>query len=430
MVTIRPFRGWRYNRSRVGDLATVTCPPYDVISPTEQRQFHERSPYNIIRLELSEARPDDTPSDNRYTRARAELDRWRAEGILVQERAPAVYVYEQEFLTREGPARRRALLVDLKLEPWSSGVVLPHEETMAAPKADRLEVLRTVQANTSPIFGLYPDPHGAARAALEEVTAVSPDADFVDEAGERHRLWVVCDERVIRVIADALADQPVLIADGHHRYETALGYSLQPDAPAGADGILIALVAEDDPGLRVYPTHRTVQGADPTRLATLEARAAETFTITPLGRLEELRFEQIEAALRGARQPAFAVAGLPPGQAAILTPTGAWEDRLPAKSAAWRHLDLVALHHLFLEPLLDLDVDREGEGRVRFTRDAEGALDGVRTGALQLAAFLSPPDPRTIRAVAEAGDRMPHKSTYFSPKMRTGLVLRGIGANA
>ncbi|MCS6801683.1 MAG: DUF1015 domain-containing protein [Chloroflexota bacterium] len=430
MATIRPFRGWRYNLHRIGNLADVTCPPYDVISPEEQRRFYERSPYNIIRVEFGETRPDDSPHDNRYTRARADLDRWRAEGILVQDPAPAFYLYEQEFTTREGRARRRALLVDLKLEPWASGVVLPHEETMAAPKADRFELLRTVQANTSPIFGLYPDPEKAARAATDRVIASPPDADFVDEAGERHRLWVVRDAAIIAAVTRALADQPVLIADGHHRYETALGYSAQPAAPPGADGILIALVAEDDPGLRVYPTHRTVQGVDPPRLATLEARAAEGFTIEPLGRLDEIRFEQIEAALCRARQPAFAVAGLPAGQASILTPKGAWEDRLPARSAAWRHLDLVALHYLFLAPLLDLDVDREGEGRVRFTRDGAGALEGVRRGDLQLAAFLSPPDPRTIRAVAAAGDRMPHKSTYFYPKMRTGLVLRGIGPNA
>ncbi|GIW08373.1 MAG: phosphatase [Dehalococcoidia bacterium] len=430
MATIRPFRGWRYDTNRVGNLADVTCPPYDVISPEEQRGFYARSPYNIIRIEYGEAYPDDSPTTNRYTRARAELDRWRSEGILRQEETPAVYLYEQEFVARGETTRRRALLVDLKLEPWTSRVVLPHEETMSGPKADRFELLRTVQANTSPIFGLYPDPAGAVRAAIERAATANPDVEFLDEVGERHRLWVVRDEALINAVADALADQPVLIADGHHRYETALGYSTAPDAPAGADGILIALVAEDDPGLRVYPTHRTVQGVEPALLAALESRAAEVFTIQPIGALEGLRFEQIEAALRDAVQPAFAVAGLPTGQAALLSPKGDWRSRLPAKSPAWQDLDLVALHHLFLEPLLGLDVDREGEGRVRFTRDAEGALAGVRSGALQLAAFLSPPNPRTIRAVAEAGDRMPHKSTYFYPKMRTGLVLRGIGPNA
>jgi uncharacterized protein (DUF1015 family) len=429
MATIRPFRGWRFNPSRAGDLADVTCPPYDVISPEQQRRFYERSPYNIIRIEFGETRPDDTATNNRYTRARAELDRWKAAGILCQDAEPAIYLYEQEFEAQGERVRRRALLVDLKLEPWSSGVVLPHEETMAGPKADRLDVLRTVQANTSPVFGLFPDPDGLVRAALAPLSA-APDVAFVDEVGEQHRLWVIRDPAIIAAVVRGLADQPVLIADGHHRYETALAYSREPDAPAGADGILIALVAEDDPGLRVYPTHRTVEGLDPALLARLGERAAEQFAVQPIGSVEDLHFAEIEAALRGAEQPAFVVAGLPPRQVALLSPRGDWRSRLPAKSPAWQQLDVVALHSLFLEPLLGIDIDREGEGRVRFTRDADAALEGVRRGALQLAAFLSPPDPRTIRAVAEAGDRMPHKSTYFYPKMRTGLVLRGIGTNA
>ncbi|MFN8534631.1 MAG: DUF1015 domain-containing protein [Dehalococcoidia bacterium] len=430
MATIRPFRGWRYDPAQAGALSDVTCPPYDVISAEEQRGFYQRSPYNIIRVEYGEMRPTDTPTDNRYTRARAELERWKAVGALRQEAVPALYLYEQQFQARGELVRRQAWLVDLKVEPWSSGVVLPHEETMSGPKADRLEVLRTVQANTSPIFGLYPDPDRLIGAIADEVAASTPDADLTDEAGEQHRLWAVRDPATLERLVRAFAGQPILIADGHHRYETALGYSTRADATTGADGILIALVAEDDPGLRIYPTHRTVQDADTALLDQLPSRVADQFDIRPIGPLTTLRFEDVEAALAASSQPAFALAGLPAGEVSILSPRGDWRAKLPPKSTAWQDLDLVALHALLLEPLLGIDVDQEGEGRVRFTRDAEGALAGVRDGSLQLAAFLSPPQARAIREVAQAGDRMPHKSTYFYPKMRTGLVIRGIGPNA
>ncbi len=426
MATVRPFRGWRYGQRQVTSLAAVTCPPYDVITPEQQQAFYHRSPYNIIRLELGESRPTDSESGNRYTRARDTLAAWQRDHILVRDDRPAFYLYEQHFHDGTAPVRRRSLLVALTLVPFSSGEVVPHEETMSGPKADRLALLRTVQANISPIFGLYDDPGGQVASVLEAAAATPPAEEFADEAGETHRLWLLTDPAQNAHIAAALASRQVLIADGHHRYETAFAYSQDTASPEGASAILIALVADGDPGLRIYPTHRTIAGVEGSVLAAARARIGELFEMEELGALAAGP-AVIEDALGRSRMPSFAVAGLPEGRISLLTPRDGWQRALPGgHSAAWQSLDLVALDQLLLQDLLGINVDIEGEGRVRFTRDLPGALAGVQTAELQLAAFLHAPTAKIIREVASAGDRMPHKSTYFYPKMRTGLVLRTI----
>ncbi|MCS7001559.1 MAG: DUF1015 domain-containing protein [Dehalococcoidia bacterium] len=425
MVTLSPFRGWRYSPTRAPDLGAVTCPPYDVITPEQQRAYHDRDPLNIIRIEYGLPDPADTPTNNRYTRARATFEAWRDTGVLTRDDRPCLYLTEQQFAHRDQRYRRRAVIGALTLEPFASGVVLPHEETMSGPKQDRLDLLVAMEANTSPLFGLVADPDGALSRVLEQIAAAPPAAEFTDEFGEGHRLWVIDEPQAIDAIRAAVALRSVIIADGNHRYVTALTYRQQPNTPPGAAAVLMALVADSDPGVLILPTHRVIQGVDADALAGLADRAAERFAITPFVSLAEADESRVAAALARAEQPAFAVANLPTGEVSVVQPTGDWRSRLPAtKGPAWQGLDVVALHELFLEPLLGVSVAREGEGRVRFTRDAPAALDAVRGGQAQLAAFLSPQTPATIRAVAEQGDRMPHKTTYFYPKMRTGLVLR------
>ncbi|HEV8193699.1 MAG TPA: DUF1015 domain-containing protein, partial [Ktedonobacterales bacterium] len=287
MADVRALPGIRYTAEK--DIAALVAPPYDVISPEDQVRYYEQHPENVIRLELGREEPGDDQLDNRYTRAAETFAEWRLNGVLAQD-APSLYVYEQRFSANGAAYRRVGLLARVRLEPWESGVVLPHERTLAKPKDDRLRLTRACAATLSPIRALYDDPNGEIAAILAKIRKGKPRLAFTDERGEEHRLWLVQDEKLAATLAELFAPRQLYIADGHHRYETALVYrdevreirqELEPDDVVNFT--LMGLTAVDDPGLLVLPTHRVVRGAEPERLNGMGERLAPYFTVDPLG---------------------------------------------------------------------------------------------------------------------------------------------------
>lgn len=444
MADVRPLPGIRYARET--DLAAVVTPPYDVISPEAQARYYERSPENIIRLELGRDEPHDDELDNRYTRAATTFADWRLRGVLQQD-APALYLYEQRFSALGGERRRLSLLARVRVEPWEADVVLPHERTLSKPKSDRLKLMRATAATLSPIMALYDDSQGALAKALAKPLKRAPDATVRDEADEEHRLWIVRDAALFERVATFFRDRQLYIADGHHRYETALAYreelrEARHELPLedAANFTLMALSAIEDPGLVVLPTHRIVRGVPQERLAEFMRDLDGLFDTEPLiagslNDLEEVAAQKVVHALAeasdGGKRTAFALVA--PDGVRILRQTAAGRAAMDERtgeaahaSEAWRALDVAVLHELVLARGLSVSEQaiRAGE-HVTYTRDAQAALDAVRTAAdgAQLAFLLNPTPPAAIRDVARAGDRMPQKSTYFYPKLITGLLI-------
>jgi uncharacterized protein (DUF1015 family) len=431
MTRVHSFSGLRFNPRVVSDLSAVVCPPYDVISPAEQKQLQASSPYNVVHLEL----PEDAPREpgSRYARAAETLEAWRRDGALVPEPRPAFYLHETRFSYHGHGYRRRDLLAALGVEPWSSDSVRPHERTMAGPKADRLQLLRATRANVSPVWVLnreQPDPLSAAWEAAERK---SPETQFALD-GEEHLLWIVDDPEHVQSIQQAFAQGgPLYIADGHHRYETALAFREEAGAALpGASSTLAVITWANDPGLVVFPTHRIVRGL-PANLTMeeLEARWSGAFHAEYYPVWENAPAEQIEALIRRLETqrgsgPTFGVLGPEPDTYAVLQVRGGKppESALPAdRSNAWRALDVALIHALLLDPLIG-EIGTPREEALTYTRDPHEAIAAVRGDSSTMAVFLNPTPVEQVLAVADARDRMPEKSTYFYPKTPTGLVIR------
>lgn len=437
MADVRPLPGIRY--AAADQLAALVTPPYDVIAPQAQDRYYARHPDNIIRLELGRDEPGDDALNNRYTRAAATFAEWRLHGVLRQD-APALYLYEQRFAWDGRAYRRLSLLARVRLEPWEAGVILPHERTLAKPKDDRLKLLRACAANLSPLLALYDDPDQQLARLLAPSLSQPPDADFTDEAGERHRLWALHDESLASAIAAFFAPRQIYMADGHHRYETALAYRDEQAAlrkanlPAddAARFTLMALSAVEDPGLRVLPTHRILRDLDPGAIAALPSLLDHYFTVAPLAApVDAPAALALLAKAQHADETAFIAAGpretlllrLRPAGRAAMDRAGSDDDNT---SDAWRHLDLAVLHELVLREALGVTgaMVRAGQ-HISYTREAAAALTAAHDDATggTLALLVNATPPAAIRDVSRAGGRMPQKSTYFYPKLITGLVI-------
>ena len=428
-----------YDTKKAGDIARLVTPPYDVIPPEAQREYHAKSQYNIIRLELGLEIEGDGDVENKYTRAAASFAQWIQSGVLKAEDSPAMYVYEQEFTYHGARRVRRGLLVALLLEEWSKGIVLPHEETLPKPLADRLNLMRACNANLSPVFGLYEDDAGTAAGLVESRTGFLPDVGVLDEDGDAHRLWVVTDGAVLRRLYLALLNSRVFIADGHHRYLTALRYrdemrARRPELTGDEafNFVMMLLVSLDDPGLVVLPTHRKICGLGLSDLSRLESDLAHFFEIDHVP-LDAAALEDEVAALLARMQrlqtvrQSFAACGLRPGSLSLLRlrVDVDLDAVMPAhRSRHWRALDVSVLHALVVNRVLDqLGLSAPDENLVSFTRDAVRAVRSVLEGSCALALLLNAPTVAQVKDVALAGDTMPQKSTYFYPKPLTGMVI-------
>jgi uncharacterized protein (DUF1015 family) len=416
-------------------MENLITPPYDVIDDAEQQRFYEKSPYNIIRLEYGEIRPSDDESDNRYTRAAAFFKTWLDEGILIHEDKPSLYLYEQEFSAEGQRLTRSGFVSGVGVEEYETGTVLPHEETLSKAKADRLKLLQQCRANFSPIFGLYDDPSLAVENIAARYKQNKADLTFSDESGETHRIWTVSDPADLERITTFFKDKKIYIADGHHRYETAVNYSreIQKQGENGYDFVLMTLVNLHDPGLVIFPTHRMIKNVDNFSANEFLAKLSEHFALTKLDLPETKRSVTISAEL-GKLQEMMADVNafllyLGQGHFYRLTlprhvDNRAMTSRCGSRSRAWRDLDVAVLQCLILEDILGIDQEARASGaNLNYTRDETGALDRVDNAEFQAVFFLNPTLVREVTDVAAAGDKMPQKSTYFYPKLVTGLVI-------
>jgi len=423
MADISPFAGLRYATDRVGDLASVLCPPYDVIGEDERRELEARHPENVVRLELPRG-----ADDARYATAARLLGAWTTEGILRAENREAFYLYEQQFGYAGQRYTRRGFFAAVRLEPFERRVVLPHEKTLTGPKEDRKRLLRATHTQISPVFGLYRDAGGAARAIIDETAAGAPAVDTTTADGVRHRLWVITAAPAVDGLRTLLADKQILIADGHHRYETMLGLApeMRPiDVAAGAaasDHAMMFLARAEDPGLLVLPTHRMVNDLPDFSFDGLCAAAGAAFDIA---KGDETTADAIEARLarEGEKKVVFAVRA--PGQPSTIWMTlKSFLDLSALGPPALRNLDVTVLHGVILGPLLAIDAEALAkQSFLTYTHDTAEALGRVERGEIQAAFFMNATKVEQVLAACEAGFVLPQKSTYFLPKLATGLVM-------
>ena len=421
MATIAPFEGIRFDPRTAGPLEAIVSPPYDVISSAEQDSLYDVGPHNVVRIILNRSQPGDLP-ESAHGRAADALRDWLASGILVRDSAPAYYVYRQTFREPGSNAThvRTGFFCSLQLEPYSAGVVLPHEETRTKAREDRLRLMRATCANPEPIFGLFEDPDGDTRALLADAAAGAPDMT-VDVEGDQHEVFTVSEPTWCARLTERLRDRRVWIADGHHRYETALAFSEERPDLAEARSILIVLAAFEDPGMVVLPTHRMVRGVSPEALVSLEGRLAAHFDLAAcdVEALSDLAEEQATGA------NVLGMLSLAGARRLTLRDRQGMAAAAPERSEAWRALDVSVLQELALDSALGItSAALASTGDVAYTRSIAEAVAAVNGGACDLAFILQRPPASAVRDVAIAGDKMPPKSTFFYPKLWSGLLMR------
>jgi len=431
MAEVHPFRGWRYDLSQVGSLADVVAPPYDVIGPADQKRLYERHPCNIVRLILNRDEIGDETPDVRYERAAGFLQHWKADGILQREREDALYVYHQEFDWEGTHFVRKGFLGRLRLEEFGTGKVFPHEQTMAGPKADRLALTKACRTNLSPIFGLFPDADATTQTPLEDAVRNQTPLEVTDDLGVVHRLWPVSDHAVIAPVRKALADKPIFIADGHHRYETALNYrrGLQAEGlldgeSAAANFVLMMFVGMSDPGLAILPTHRLLSGLPTMTADDLNGILSDHFQLERIGTGPKAAQDVWELMQADGGQDVFGFGTGGDGQwtFARLRDASLMESLCPDQSPEWRQLGVSLLHKLVIDHLIAAK-NPASEISCKYVHLLDEVNDSLSDGSAQLACLVAPAQMEHIEQIASRSEKMPTKSTFFYPKLLSGLVL-------
>jgi uncharacterized protein (DUF1015 family) len=430
MPEIQAFHAIRYNPGLVGSLSGVVSPPYDVIDPKLHDRLYDLHPNNFVRIDFNKIQPgDDDAGNNRYTRSAKLFKQWLTDGVFFTEADPALYVYYQDFNVEGRDITRRGFLCRQRLSKFGEGQVFPHEETLPAAKADRLMLMTVTKANFSPIFGLYPDPEKQAEKLLDAAVAGKTPIVAQDHLGVTHRLWPVTDVAMISQLTALLGPKPVFIADGHHRYETSCKYReeiydsgfLTPQHPANYT--LMMLVAMDDPGLVVMPTHRLFRGVPELSSKELQTKLGECFTCRDAGQGPEQApkiWEEIETL---DEQGTMALYAKKDNCWLIIKLTKAGANRMAevAKehNEEWRGLGVALLHRLVVEDLLGC----KNLPKPRYVHLVQEVVDGLKSGEFPLAALVMPATVDHIRQISLRGERMPAKSTYFYPKLLSGLLV-------
>ena len=426
MAVIKPFRGMRFDTEKAGELKTLCCPPYDIISEEERKEFIKQNEYNVIRLELPKE------GEDVYARAGEVLDTWRSKGILIHEDKPAIYIYEMEFNAYNKRRSVKGMIARVKVEEFSKGVILPHEFTLSKAKTDRFNLMKATNCNFSQIYALYMDSEHTTLKTIDEQSDFDAQYEFTDDDNITHRLWVCTDEAVIAKLINDFADRKLYIADGHHRYETAVNYrnwcrengiSKEGDPQ---DYQMIYLVDMEHPGLIVFPTHRMVrdlEGFDKNRVLKSCEEYFDIEKFTSVGNMNTVLTKQYK---EGKKAFAF-YCGKGEWYLLTLKDLAVMDSVLPELSPASRQLDVSVLHSLVLEKTMGIDKENmANQINLTYTKFFEEAIMKVDKGEFQCSFILNPTRVTEIRDVAAAGEKMPQKSTYFYPKMITGMVMNDI----
>ena len=430
MADIIPFRALRYNPSKVfpGDVMTQ---PYDKISPAMQERYYAASPYNLVRIILGRQEPADDERNNVYSRAAAWLQQWQGEGVLLRDSEPSIYVYVQRFTVPGDPSggevERRAFIALGRVEDYDRKVVFRHEQTLSKPKADRFNLLRATQAHCGQIFMVYSDPADEISAVLRQDGP--PTVEVRDEYGVLHRMWRVSDPPTIAAVQKKMADKKLIIADGHHRYETALNYRNEmrqqsngnPQAPT--EQVMMTFVNMDAPGLVILPTHRVVFGLKDFSILEMMAEVRAYFEVEDLGPISDML--SALRVLHDAGKDRTALLAVTAHSGFLLRArSDAQSPSLKGLSGQQRALDVVQLHKVLLEETLGMsEEDIRAQKHLKYVRDAGEAVDEVLKGAAQVAFLMNPVRVQQVRDVAFAGEVLPQKSTDFYPKMLSGLTI-------
>jgi uncharacterized protein (DUF1015 family) len=426
-MEVSSFQGIRYNQRIAGGLAQVLCPPYDVITPEQQKLYYEENSYNAIRLEFPTESLETT--GDRYQRAAITFQQWLKHGVLQRDSVSSFYLHDHHFEYSGKKKVRRGLIARVKLEPWGNGIY-PHEETFPKAKGDRLQLMRTCRANFSPLLSLYQDSERKIASILSAASRAEPMIETSvlslsagggqNEGEEAHSLWAIADPEIKRELSQFLSSQPLYIADGHHRYETALTYQqerAQEQSLTGKEAfqyVMMELVDFSDPGLVVLPLHRLVRGIAPSKLMQLGDQLRDFFV------LESVPLKTCDCQLPA--DSCLGILGLQPGSLVVLERRQdiSLEAMMPGnRSQAYREFDVSILNHIILDKILSGAKDLE----VAHTVDLKEASQQIKKRKYQLAFLLNPPKPEMVKAVANAQDRMPSKSTYFYPKLPAGLII-------
>ncbi len=442
MARIYPFRAWRYNPAQVS-LQNVVTQPYDKISPSMQQSYYQRSPYNLVRIILGLPELFDTAENSVYTRAAQELAAWRANDVLIQDTEPAVFAYSQTFRVpgTDVMKERRGFIALGELCDYSQGVVHRHEQTLAKPKGDRLRLLQATRAHFGQIFMLYSDPVHTAEKLLFS-SANAPHVEVTDEYGVIHRVWRVSDPATLNMLLSAMQDKKLIIADGHHRYETALNYSREhapkdgtstrsqesatsalPQPPYPEAAAMMTFVNMDSDGLVILPTHRVVFGLANFDADKFFAQASAFFQVQPLPEQADAAALQQRLAEAGAQGTAF-IAATRKGRYLLISNRAAIDTALSTLAERQRKLGVVQLHKIILERLLGISEQAIlDQTHLRYYRDTSEAIQQVAGAQADVAFLMNPATLDQLREVAFAGDVMPQKSTDFFPKLLSGLAI-------
>ena len=441
MAEVIPFKGILYSTRMINDLADVVAPPFDVISEQEQIQFHERHPQNIIRLTLGKITENDTSTDNRYTRAAECLNRWFSDDIILLDEKPAFYLTSMEFSFEGNRVTRYGLIGLIRLEPFEKGIILPHERTFSKVKSERLELMKTCHSNFSPIFSLFSDEENRIGNKLMHVAQnKSADIVFTDKTEQKHRLWRISDNSDHQYISDALKDKKIFIADGHHRYETALNYRDWLSTHASnfngnhpANYVMMYLCSMEDPGLIILPAHRMLNEVPAEKRESLIQKAKNYFDIITLPFNDDQREKNISQFVSILKSNAskhcigICMKDCPELYLLILKPgvmENMFSDELPD---VIRNIDVTVLTRLIFMELLGFDQARlDNEKLFAYSSIIDDALNAVSAGRHDIAFILNPTTIQQVRDIANAGLIMPRKATYFFPKVITGQVMNSL----
>jgi uncharacterized protein (DUF1015 family) len=435
VADVKPFRGIHYDVGRVGDLTRVVAPPYDVISPEDQEALHRRHPRNIVHIDFGMERDGDGPGANKYTRAAALYRQWLADGSLVRDTVPSLYYYEQEFaIPGKKTYVRKGFLGALKLSPFGEGVVFPHERTHSRPKEDRLALMRATDAHMSPIFGLFSDPGDTVLPGLRAGKSGAPDLAAVDDLGVKHRVWMISDPKALEDTASKMADKGVFIADGHHRYETALAFRDEmrsrhgANPGAGYEHVLMFLCNMDDEGIVILPTHRGIHQVPGFSAEALLEKVRALLPVETRDGSPEDAMRAVEAAGRQGKAIGWSTGGNRFHVASFPDLAGFCERNLSKFPPQLRPLDVVLLHGFLFEQLLGISPEAVTEGRfVKYYKDPAKAAKDLSSGTIQAGFFLNPVTVREFREVSLSGHVLPQKATFFYPKIGTGLLIFPVG---